>query len=202
MGAVTARTTPKGLVLIHIPSILETNLFMSLFRFPLAFSMCVFILSSCYSTEKHKEEFISRFSQDDFKPFRGLTLFTRGNDRDGNTLIVLADARLNAICTVPSPLTFISVNKSTNQIKSISTNFTDSCKAVLSAVQTRELVNSFVKYGIRFLHVDLDDDVFIGLGGESMETDLLRTEHLNELDSYLRDEFVPLNGKWHERRLP
>jgi hypothetical protein len=91
-------------------------------------------LAGCNNIATREQAFLKSFSQEDFSGFKNTSFFWRGRDGD-DLILTLVDRRLDSACSAPSPLTLISVDVKSHQIKRISNTFEPPCTGWLSKPQ-------------------------------------------------------------------
>jgi hypothetical protein len=158
-------------------------------------------LSSCNSAPDRQQAFLEHHAHDNFAPFRQVSLFIRGSDAAGNTIIVLTDGRVAAACPGETPLTLITVATATRQVHQIRHEFPDNCMPQMTQPQIRQLTAAFLRYRAQSLRVDSSGNVFVGFEKRGLlTTDLVYVNAPARLDQYFHTDFAPVAGKWYARK--
>ncbi|WP_022821651.1 hypothetical protein [Hymenobacter norwichensis] len=158
-------------------------------------------LSSCTSAADRQEAFLAHHAHDNFAPFRQVSLFIRGSDAAGNTVIVLTDGRVAAACSAETPLTLIIVATTTRQIRRIEHAFPAGCVPQMTEPQIRQLTAAFLRYRVQRLRVDGNGNVFVGFARRGLlQADLVYVNEPARLDEYFYTDFAPVAGKWYARK--
>ncbi|UOG74205.1 hypothetical protein MTX78_19040 [Hymenobacter tibetensis] len=140
-------------------------------------------------------------AHDNFTPFREVSLFIRGSDAAGNTVIVLADGQLATTCPGEAPLTFITVSTTTRQVQQVKHEFPNGCVPRITQPQIRQLTAAFLRYQAQSLRADSDGNVFVGFEKRGlMAADLVYVNAPAHLDKYFYTDFAPVAGKWYARK--
>jgi hypothetical protein len=159
------------------------------------------LIAGCTSASQRREAFLQQHAQENFQQFRGLSLFIRGSDHQSNTVLVLADSRLDSLCPNMTPLTFIAVKTADHSIQSITNNFDAVCSRQLSTEQIHRLVVAFLSYKVHNLMVDGYGNVYVGFDAHQViSTDLVYVRTREKLDKFFQEDFVPKQGAWYERK--
>jgi hypothetical protein len=166
-----------------------------------AWLLLLTVLSGCNSAARRQQEFLARYAHEDFTQFRGLSVFIRGADQAGNTLLVLADTRLTADCRGETPLTFVTVSTQTRQVQAVRHDFPTTCSPRLSRPQLLQLTAAFLRYRVQNLRVDASGNVFAGFQTRRISsTDLILAHAPAQLDSDFYTHYAPVSAGWYARK--
>lgn len=153
------------------------------------------LLNGCCGQSKEKA-FIAKYELDDFFQFNGVSLFLRGLDKQGN-FIVVGYTKLNNV----NPEKYVSYGiflDAQNQI--IKTDWViqnNNDYANIDTLLLQQIAQSFMKYEIPRLDVDVEGNVFVYM--KDVETlALARFEKDSEFLKKYIDEWVNIKGNWYK----
>ena len=154
----------------------------------------------CKTIATKEKNFLQSFSQEEFNDFKNTSFFWRG--RDGNNLILtLVDRRLDSACTASSPVTLISIDEKSHQIKQIRHSFEPPCTSWLSKPQIERLAAKVIRYKVGSVHVDEYGNVTIGFQSSNFTSDdLVKIVDKKHIEASFWRDYVQVQGAWYARK--
>ena len=155
---------------------------------------------SCTSTHADGQElFINKFQNNEFNIFHNKSIFIRGGDGKGNSILFILDDDTASHCQSPSSIAIASVSYGNHKINYFDYKLTNPrCSLFKNDEHLNFIIAEFMKYDIGSITVDGHDNVFIGLDtNERMGVaKLVAPEHVSR---YVKENLVRVQGNWYKR---
>lgn len=143
--------------------------------------------------KNHNKKFIEKYDREKFSVFKNRSIYYRGVDENWNPIVLInVNVSTSRKCTMPLGIT---IDRKTHQVLEINDRWLpDSCGIDKMMLAKQALY--FTKYGIEYLDVDSNMNVFISVANEG-RPDLVRFADLK----YKTKEFERwqrIKGNWYE----